>query len=114
MLPSFASQRVTVLNPGSRVEWGQEIEDWGHPVETECVCVWYALSGVETIGARDVAAGARQVFFEPGAPVTASSRLRFPDGGRDWEVIGEPGPQASPLGGASNLEVLVKRWEGDQ
>lgn len=114
MLPSFAHQTVTIRTPGERPQWGGTVEDWDHATEETVGCVWYSLSGVETIGSRDVAAGARQVFLDPHVRVTARSRLRFPDGGRDWEIIGEPGLQESPLGGVSNIEVLCKRWEGDQ
>jgi hypothetical protein len=125
MLPSFASQTVTILNPGTRVEWGQQVEDWTSPVETVETCVWYSLSGIETTGGREaehgadvevhrVAAGGRQVFLDPASTCTARSRIRFPDGGRDWEVIGEPSVFESPLGGLDHLEVLCKRWEGDQ
>lgn len=114
MLPSFASQTVTILNPGTRVEWGQQVEDWTNPVETVETCVWHSLSGIETTGGRDVAAGGRQVFLDPASTCTARSRIRFPDGGRDWEVIGEPSVFESPLGGLDHLEVLCKRWEGDQ
>jgi len=114
VLPSFASQRVTILTPGERAQWGGVVEDWTQVEEETVTCVWYSLSGVETVAGRDVAAGARTVFLEPGTRVSARCRLRFPDGGRDWEIVGEPGVQESPLGGASNVEVLCKRWEGDQ
>lgn len=114
MLPSFAHQQVTIRTPGETREWGSLVEDWTQVTEETVTCVWYALSGIETAGSRDVAAGARTVFFEPGTRIDARCRLRFPDGGRDWEIVGEPGIQESPLGGASNIEVLCKRWEGDQ
>jgi hypothetical protein len=114
VLPSFASQRVTILTPGERAQWGGVVEDWTQVEEETVTCVWYSLSGVETVAGRDVAAGARTVLLEPGTRVSARCRLRFPDGGRDWEIVGEPGVQESPLGGASNVEVLCKRWEGDQ
>lgn len=114
-LPSFARQQVTILTPGEKSsQWGGTIEDWDTYTEETVAAVWYSLSGIETVGGRDVAAGGRTVFLEPGTRVSARCRLRFPEGGRDWEIIGEPGIQESPLGGASHIELLVKRWEGDQ
>lgn len=114
MLPSFAHQKVTIRTPGQTPKWGGTVEDWTQVTEETVTCIWYSLSGVETVNGRDIQAGARTVFLEPGTRINASCRLRFPDGGRDWEIIGEPGPQESPLSGASNIEVLCKRWEGDQ
>lgn len=116
MLPSFASQRVTIVNPSRSVEWGQEVISWDEPTTTVVPCVWEGANlGNQVMGTLDVAMGSRTVFLNPGAPVSASSRLRFDDDpGRDWEVIGEPSQHTSPTGAASHIMVVVRRWEAEQ
>lgn len=117
MLPSFAHQHVTVLNPGRTDEWGHEVDDWTNPETVDVTCVWEssATTLMGTLGGFDVAAASRNVYMPPGTPVTGHSRLRFPDDpGRDWEVIGEPAYNESPTGAVSNVTVIVRRWEAKQ
>ena len=114
MLPSFASQPVTILTPGSKDEWGHPVDDWGHPTVTRATAVWESSTNLlnTSIGGLEVSAGSRNVYLNPGTPVTARSRIRFPDDpGRDWEIIGEPAFNKSPTGAVSNITVLCRRWE---
>lgn len=117
MLPSFASQQVSIVNPGRRTEWGADVDDWTTATVTTMRCVWESgvNTGLVTLGGLDVATGVRTVYLNPGAPVTGRSRIRFPDDpGRDWEVIGEPAFNRSPTGAVSNITVSCRRWEGKQ
>lgn len=125
-IPHLAKQDITVLKPSTSLEWGQGVVDWDNPVEHVVPgCVDYALSGAEQVQGVDVSAGTRQVFMplvmDEGLPkvrtadgglieVSGSDRIvRF---GRVWEIVGEPGPQVSATGRVSNLDVLIKRWDG--
>ena len=117
MLPSFASQCVTIVNPGRCTEWGHDVDDWDHAVATDVVGVWESSTNAlnTSIGGLEVSAGSRTVYLNPGAPVTGRSRIRFPDDpGRIWEVIGEPAMNKSPTGAVSNVTVLCRRWEAKQ
>lgn len=111
LMVSFATQTPVILRPGSTTEWGQTVVDWENVTEIEVPgCTDYALSGVETINAKDVSAGARQMFMPPGTDIRGTDRIRHL--GRVWEIIGEPSEQISPTGELSHIEVLLKRWEG--
>lgn len=117
MIPSFARQTVTIINPGVAVEWGHEVADFTDPTETTVVCVWESPTAVTltAMGAGDAAVGTRVVYVNPGAPVTGHSRLRFPDDpSHVWEVVGAPAVNESPTGAASNVQVTCRRWEAKQ
>ena len=127
-IPHLAKHSVTVIQPSVTAEWGQEVVDWDNPVEhTIPGCVDYALSGVEQVQGVDVSAGARQVFMplvmdgdmpkvrtSTGDLIRVSGTDRIRRFGKTWEIIGEPGPQISATGRVSNLEVLIKRWDGEK
>lgn len=108
---SFANKTVTILRPGTTLEWGQEVISWDDVTEIEVTgCTDYALSGVEQVQGVDVVAGCRQLFMPAGTDVRGTDRIRrF---GQTWEIIGEPALQESPTGRISNVEVLLKRWDG--
>lgn len=108
---SFADKTVTILRPATTLEWGQEVVDWDNPEEIEVPgCTDYALSGVEQVQGVDVVAGCRMLFMPEGTDVRGTDRIRrF---GQIWEIIGDPALQESPTGRISNVEVLLKRWDG--
>lgn len=111
LLVSFATQTPTILRPGSKLEWGQEVVSWDEVTEIEVPgCTDYALSGVETVQGVDVVAGTRQMFMPADTDVRGTDRIRHL--GHVWEIIGVPSPQISPTGELSHIEVLLKRWDG--
>ena len=67
MLPSFARQRVTIVTPGQREEWGQSTTDWGSATTTDVTCVWEATQAtIHGVATGDVDAGQRTVYLNPG------------------------------------------------
>ena len=116
MLPSFARQRVTIVTPGQREEWGQVTTDWGSATTTDVTCVWEATQAtIHGVATGDVDAGQRTVYLNPGTRISVECRLRFPDDpGHDWVIVGLPIPNQSPTGRLSHIAVITKRWEAAQ
>lgn len=124
---SIAKRTITILKPGQVVEWGETVADWAGGITRYEIpgCTDYALSGVEQIMGVDVSAGCRQIFLPlimdghiPKVRTTTGDLIKIEGTDRverfgdEWEIIGEPGPQISPTGRVSNLEILIKRWDG--
>lgn len=111
MMLSFATETVDVLRPATVKEWGQEVVDWAdlteHTVEG---CAIYGLSGIETVDGADVASGLLQVFMPVGADVKPTDRIRVR--GHQWDIVGAPILQKSPLGTVSHVAVTIRYWEG--
>lgn len=119
VLPSFAHQWCTILNPGTRVEWGHEVDDWDHPTSQTVICVWESSSAdmqMLALARSGTAAGARTLYLNPGAPITTRSRIKFPGDkeGQHWEVVSEPAYNESPTGAVSNISTTLRRWEAKQ
>lgn len=118
MLPSFANQRVTILNPRRVVEWGHEVDSFDDAERVDVLCVWESSAAdmqLLAMARSGTAAGARTVYFNPGTPVTARSRIIFPEEpGVEWEVVSEPAYNQSPTGAVSNIAVSLRRWEAKQ
>ncbi|QHO91925.1 hypothetical protein CWT12_12260 [Actinomyces sp. 432] len=112
MLPSFARQRVTIVTPGTRIERGHEVLDWGTTTEAMVPCIWEMGAPAQSSSdGLDTILGTRTVYLNPGAPVTGACRLRFPDDpGTDWVIVGEPAANTSPTGAVSNIQVSCRRW----
>ena len=76
MLPSFARQRVTIVTPGQREEWGQVTTDWGSATTTDVTCVWEATQAtIHGVATGDVDAGQRTVYLNPGTRISGECRL---------------------------------------
>lgn len=66
----------------------------------------------EVGGARTQTITGRTLYLPPDAGITATHRVRFPDGSV-WEVVGEIGPWRSPLTGwAPGDQAELRRVTG--
>lgn len=115
MLPSFASQRVTILRPVYAVEWGHSARVPGSWVEETVRCAWEGANmgaNGTSAGGFEAAMGSRSVYLSPGVSISAQCRLKFDDDPEAvWEIIGEPAKHRSPTGAVSHIAITARRWE---
>lgn len=114
MLPlSFATHTVAIVR-APLVSDGRNdmVRDWENATVTDVPgCVELPLTSDEVIRGRDAEMGSRRELLPAGTDVEGTDRIRL-DGGRDFEIVGEPLPWTSPTGLLSHVEILIKRWEG--
>lgn len=117
MLLGLAQEPIVVLEPATRVEYGQTVPDWSAaPTETVVPgCLVQPLSGpdVDLLPNRAAASGALMVLAPAGTVVSDRARVRVPSRpGRDYEVTGEERAWPSPTGGLDHVELVLVRVEG--
>lgn len=107
MLPPFAysrskQQKVQILKPKTVWQSGQMVDTRESEVLFESVCVWSQTEASLSAGGKQITQGARKLYLPPDVmtdwEVTdghikgiekSRLRVRFEDGGRDWEIIDE-------------------------
>jgi hypothetical protein len=107
MLPPFAysrskQQKVKILKPKTVWQSGQMVDTRESEVLFESVCVWSQTEASLSAGGKQITQGTRKLYLPPQVltdwEVTdghikgiekSRLRVRFEDGGRDWEIIDE-------------------------
>ena len=112
MLPSFATQSITVRRAPLVDDHGAEVRDWDGDVDDHTVtgCSIQPLTGAEILANRNAVQAQWRVYAPAGADVEATDHVAF--GGHDYEVVGEPLRWQSPTGTLDHVELLLNRWEG--
>jgi len=115
MLPSFATQSLTVVRAARVTDrYGNTALDWGDVTLTPVTgCSIQPVDSSEALSpGRDEVVGQRWAFMPAGTDIDALDRVRLPEGGRDFEVVGEVQRMPSATGGLDHVYALLKRVEG--
>lgn len=114
MLPTqLATETLHLLTPGQRIDYGRPIPDWANPTVADAIerCSVQPEQATEVIDGREATVWRLRVWAPFGAPVTATSRLRWR--GTDYRVIGKPQPWIDPTGtGLDHVTFQIETSEG--
>jgi hypothetical protein len=112
MLPSFATQSITVRRAALVDDHGTDVRDWSGSLAEHTIagCSVQPLTAQEILANRDAVQVQWRVYAPAGADVEATDHVAF--GGHEYEVVGEPLRWPSPTGGLDHVELLLSRWEG--
>lgn len=113
MLPSWASDTITVLTPVMATERGKEVSDWSQPPATTSTvtgCEVQPGASTEDIAARQNVIIRHTVWAPPETLIGASDAVEFE--GVRYAVDGEPMRWRSPSGAVSHVQIYLIDWEG--
>ena len=112
MLPSWASDTVTRIRPGTIERRGSQESDWANPstLDIPGCSVQPEVTALSQDGRVLGVDDAYTCFFPPDSDVAAGDKIRY--NGEDYEVIGKPRKWSSPTGRVSNLQARIERWSG--
>ena len=111
MLPSFASQTVTVRRAPLVADAHGGYRDWSVATPSTLTgCLVQPVSSSEEATNRDGVVADARMHAPAGTDVLSSDRLVVD--GAEYEVIGEPLRWPSPTGALAHVEVLLRRVEG--
>jgi hypothetical protein len=113
MLPSFATDSVTVITPVMVDDRGKQVPDWSQaPAATVVVagCSVQPGASAEDLVGRDAVTIRWTVWAPPGTQITAYDHVQV--GARVFAVDGEPAVWRSPTGAVSHVQFLLIDWEG--
>lgn len=112
MIPSWASQTITRIRAGIKVERGSEVPDWlnSQSVTISPCSVQPASSSVSLDGRVLGLNDSYNVYCNPDADVLAGDHIVY--GGQTYTVMEEPRIWTSPTGRVSNLQFTMTRWAG--
>lgn len=112
MLPSFATQSITVVEPTLVDDRGTMVADYETPLsEVEVTgCSVQPGASAEVLAARQGVSVRWTVYAPAAAVVTAHSAVRY--AGRLYDVDGEPQRWPSPTGGLDHTVLLLVDHEG--
>lgn len=107
MLPSWATQTVTVVEPTLVDDRGTLVPDYDVPASETVVpgCSVHPGASDEVLAARQGVAVRWTVYAPAGVVVTAHSAVRLD--GRLYAVDGEPARWPSPTGGLDHVVLLL-------
>lgn len=113
MLPTFANQTVRIVRPGTKEVRGVPVFDWDNTTEhdvTKC-SVQPASTSRNFASARVLnIQDAYTLYAQPGADIQAGDRVEV--NGKTYSVDGDAEVWRSPTGRVSNVQFLLRRWEG--
>lgn len=130
MLPPFAysrgrQQKVQILKPKTVWQSGQMVDTRESEVLCESACVWSQTEASLSAGGKQITQGTRKLYLPPNVltdwEVTdgyikgiekSRLRVRFEDGGRDWEIIGEVRHVKSISKALDHQFMTCRRLEG--
>lgn len=112
MIPSWASQSITRLRAGTKIERGSEVPDWATATSLVIspVSVQPATSSVSIDGRVLGLSDSYDVFCDLDADVKAGDHVIYED--ETYMVMQEPRTWHSPTGRASNKQFTMTRWQG--
>lgn len=112
MIPSWASQSITRLRAGIKIERGSEVPDWStatsitiSPASVQPAASSISIDG-RVLGMNDSYA----VYCNVDADVRAGDHIVFED--KTFLVMEDPRVWHSPTGRVSNLQFTMTRWQG--
>lgn len=111
MLPSWASDAITVERPPMVESRGTTVPDWAHaqPHAVTGCSVQLPTTSMSLDG-RTQTELAGTVYAPPTADIKAGDRITF--GTARFLVNGEPMPWTSPTGRVSHLQARIVAWRG--
>lgn len=112
MLPSWARQTITVVEPSLVDDRGTLVADFDTPASETVVpgCSVQPGASEEFLASRQGVAVRWSVYAPPGTVVSAHSGVRFE--GNLYHVDGEPLRWSSPTGAADHVVLLLVDHEG--
>jgi len=113
MLPTFCTQEVTRIRPGTKTERGSVIYDWSPDKVSEQTIKGCSVQPTATSLSQDgrVLGVSEQLtaYLPEGADVQAGDRIRF--SGDVYTIQGEPKIWKAAAN-LSNVQLTLIRWEG--
>ena len=111
-LPSWASQTVTIIRPGTTESRGSAVPDWTNTTSTvvnRC-SVQPASTSLTQDGRVQGIFDGMTAYLPPGTDVREGDRIQYD--GLTYTVDGTPRVWISATGQASNVQVNLRRWSG--
>ena len=111
MLPSFASQTVTIVRPGSKTSRGSTVPDWDDSQSWEIsgCSVQPVSSNLSMEGHVLGIVDGWTAYLPDGSDVQAGDRVIFDE--KTFEINGEPRVWTG-VTNCSHIQLNLKRWEG--
>jgi hypothetical protein len=112
MLPSFCSQSITIIRPGTKEVRGSIVPDWEHtaqPVVVGGCSVQPASSSLSLDGRVLGISDAWTAYLPEGTDVKAGDHILFD--GNTYEISGEPRVWTGAFT-RSHIQLNLTRWEG--
>lgn len=112
MLPSFCSQSITIIRPGTKEVRGSIVPDWEHtaqPVIVGGCSVQPASSSLSLDGRVLGISDAWTAYLPEGTDVKAGDHILFD--GNTYEISGEPRVWTGAFT-RSHIQLNLTRWEG--
>lgn len=112
MLPSWCSQTLTIVKPGTTTSRGSTIYDWEHPVSSTNIAgcsVQPASAGLSQDGRVLGIHDGWTAYIPEGTDVKAGDHIEFE--GETYAINGEPRKWTGPSR-TSHIQLNLVRWEG--
>jgi hypothetical protein len=113
MLPSWCSQTITVIRPGTKTSRGSAIPDWENPIKQTDVggcSVQPAATSLNEDGRVLGITDGLTVYVPPGTDILAGDHIVFE--GETYEINGEPRAWTSPTGRTTHIMLNATRYSG--
>lgn len=113
MLPSFCTQEITRIRPGTKTLRGSTVPDWSPDKVNELKITGCSVQPAATTLSQDgrVLGISEQLtaYLPEGSDVKAGDRIRY---GTDvYTITGEPKAWVAPFT-RSNIQLNLTKWEG--
>ena len=112
MLPSWCSQTLTIVKPGTTTSRGSTVYDWEHPVSSTDIAgcsVQPASTGLSQDGRVLGINQGWTAYIPEGTAVSAGDHVIYE--GDTYEIDGEPRVWTAPFT-RSHIQLNLIRWEG--
>lgn len=113
MLPSFCTQEITRIRPGTKDLRGSTVPDWSPDKVNELKISGCSIQPAATALSQDgrvlgISEGLT-AYLPEGSDVKAGDRIRF--GSNVYTINGDPKEWTAPFT-RSNIQLNLIRWEG--
>ena len=113
MLPSFCTQEIVRIRPGTKDLRGSTVPDWSAQAVTELTIKGCSVQPLATSLSQDgrVLGVSEQLtaYLPEGSDVKAGDRIKF--NGEVYTINGEPKTWTAARN-LSNIQLILTRWEG--
>ena len=113
MLPSFASQTICRIRPGTKTERGSVIPDWSPNKVDRLTITGCSVQPAGTSLSQDGRVlginNSWTAYLPEGSDVKAGDRIEFD--GDTYTINGAPRKWTAPLM-CSHIQLILTRWEG--
>lgn len=113
MLPSWASQSVTIIQPGTKTVRGATVPDWDNPIKTTTVgkcSIQPASTSLSEDGRILGVTDGMTAYLPEGTEVNAIDHVVYD--GNTYTINGEPRVWVSPTGHNNHIQLNLVRYEG--